>query len=334
MKKEFLLAALLILPLFYAENAPPAASSSKLEEDPSTKIVASVNGSPINLIQVQLRGKLILPQASYHGQISDEKIKEAMAEALNQLIIEELMHQEAKKAGISVSEKEINNRLKEIKKGYKSDEAFNKSLSANNLDINSFKRLIEKEIAIKRIKDKAFGKAISLSEAKVKDYYEKNKEKFREPEKIRLRQILIKVPPYASKEEWEKGRKKAEGILSQIKEGKEFAKLAKEFSDDPGREKGGDIGFIHKGRLEPYIESIAYSMKVGEMSDVLQTIYGYHIIKLEEKKPPEDIPFPKIKEKLKKDLEQLAIEEKQTEWVKELKEKADIKYYAPSDKKE
>lgn len=334
MKKEFLLAALLILPLFYSGNTPTDASSLKLEGDPLKKIVATVNGASINLMQVQMRSRLILPQASYHGQISDEKIQKAMAEALNQLIIEELMHQEAKKAGIAVLEKEIDNRLKEIKKGYKSEEAFNKSLTAGNLDINSFKRLIEKEMAIKRIKDKAFGKPISLSEAEVKDYYEKNKEKFREPEKIRLRQILIKVPPYASKEEWEKGRKKAEDILAELRAGKDFAMLAKEFSDDPSKEKGGDTGFIHKGRLEPYIESIAYSMKVGEMSDVLQTIYGYHIIGLEEKKPPEDIPFSRIKERLKKDLEKLAMEEKQTEWVKGLKEKADIKYYAPSDKKE
>ena len=90
-------------------------------------------------------------------------------------------------------------------------------------------------------------------------------------------------------------KNKAEEILSELKAGKDFAKLAKEFSSDPSREKGGDMGFIHKGRLEPYVEDIAYSLKVGEISDVLQTIYGYHIIKLEERKPPQNPQFSKIK---------------------------------------
>lgn len=112
---------------------------------------------------------------------------------------------------------------------------------------------------------------------------------------------MIKIPAFASKEEWEKGKNKAEEILSELKAGKDFAKLAKEFSSDPSREKGGDMGFIHKGRLEPYVEDIAYSLKVGEISDVLQTIYGYHIIKLEEKTAAKYTIF-KDKRKTKKTL--------------------------------
>lgn len=329
------LLAVLSTPL-YAEKTDTASTKSEniTAEDASKKLVATVNSSPITLKQAQMRAQLVSRESAYHTQISDEKKQEIMERALDQLIVEELAYQEAKKTGITISEKDINTRLNEVKNGFPSEESFNKSLAANNLDLSKYKKLIEKELSIKKINEKLFGKPITLSDKEVKDYFEKNREKFKEPEKIRLRQILIKIPAYASKEEWEKGKNKAEEILSELKAGKDFAELAKEFSNDPSKEKGGDMGFIHKGRLEPYVEDIAYSLKVGEISDVLQTIYGYHIIKLEEKKPPQNTQFSKIKEKLKKDLEAIAMEEKKKDWIKELREKAEIKYYAPSDKKD
>lgn len=320
----------------YAEKTDSASTQPEniTTEDASKKIVATANGAPITLKHVQIRVQLVSREVAYHTQISDEKKQEMMERALDQLIIEELAYQEAKKTGITISEKDINNRLNEVKNGFPSEELFNKSLAANNLDLDKYKKLIEKELSIKKINEKMFGKPITLSDKEVKDYFEKNREKFKEPEKIRLRQILIKIPAFASKEEWEKGKNKAEEILSELKAGKDFAKLAKEFSSDSSREKGGDMGFIHKGRLEPYVEDIAYSLKVGEISDVLQTIYGYHIIKLEERKPPQNTQFSKIKEKLKKDLESIAMEEKKKDWIKGLREKAEIKYYVPSDKKD
>lgn len=310
-----------------------ASAQTSIEDDPG-KIIATVNSLPITLKDVRKRAQLVGRDVAYHTQISDEKKQEIMEKALDQLIVEELAYQEAKKTGVTALEKDINNRFNEVKGRFPSEESFNKSLEANSLDINKYKKLIEKELLIQKINEKLFGKPVTLSSKEVKDYFEKNREKFIEPEKIRLRQILIKVPAFASKEEWEKGKNKAEEILSEIKAGKDFAELAKEFSSDPSREKGGDMGFIHKGRLEPYIETIAYSMKVGEISDVLQTIYGYHIIKLEEKKQPQYTKFSKIKEKLKKDLETVAMEEKKKNWIKELREKAEIKYYVSSDKKD
>lgn len=329
------LLSVLSSPLF-AEKTDTASTQPEniTAETASKKIVATANGSSITLKQVQTRVQLVSREAAYHTQISDEKKQEMMERALDQLIIEELAYQEAKKTGVTISEKDINKRLKEVKNGFPSEESFNKSLAANDLDLDKYKKLIEKELSIKKINEKLFGKPIAFSDKEVRDYFEKNRDKFKEPEKIRLRHILIKIPAFASKEEWEKGKNKAEEILSELKAGKDFAKLAKEFSNDPSKENGGDLGFIHKGRLEPYVEDIAYTMKVGEISDVLQTIYGYHIIKLEEKKPPQNTQFSKIKEKLKKDLEGIAMEERKKDWIKGLREKAEIKYYVPSDKKD
>lgn len=323
------LSVLLVIPL-YSQDIP---FQKEGHNDAAKGIAAAVNGVPIASNLLEVRTRQIASVSSYHGRIGDKELEEIKNKALEELIIEELVYQEAKGTGITIPEKEIDKRLKEIKKGYPSEDAFNKALSANNLELNGYKKLIEREQSIKKITEKLFGKPIKLSDKEVEEYFEKNREKFKEPENIRLRQILIKVPAYASKEQWEMGREKAKNMLAELKAGKDFSKMAKEFSDDPSKEKGGDMGFIHQGRLEPYIEDIAFSLKVGEISDVIQTIYGFHIIKLEEKKEAHYNPYSKVKEKLKKDLEEVAAEDKKKEWIKGLKGKADIKYYAPFEKK-
>lgn len=319
-----------VLPL-HSQDIPFQKESPK---DAAKEIAAAVNGAPITSNLLEIRTKQLSSVSSFHGRISDKELEEIKNKALDELITEELVYQESKRMGIAIPENEIDKRLKEIKKAYPSEDAFNKALSANSLDPNSYKKLIERELSIKKVRERLFGKPIKLSDKEVKEYFDKNREKFREPEKIRLRQILIKVQAYASNEQWEKGREKAESILAELKAGKDFSKMAKELSDDPSKEKGGDMGFIHKGRLETYIEDVAFSMKVGEISDVIQTIYGFHIIKLEEKKEAHYNPYSKVKEKLKKDLEEVTTEDKKKDWIKGLKEKAEIKYYAPFEKKE
>lgn len=322
---------ILSTPYLYSEEIP---SQKQGAQKASKEIAVTVNGAPITSNLLEIRTRQLSSVSSFHGRINDKQMEEIRNRAIDELITEELIYQDAKRMGIVIPEKEIDDRLKEIKKGYPSEDAFNKLLAANDLDPSSYKRLIERELLIKKVRERLFGKPVKLSNKEVKEYFDKNRERFREPEKIRLRQILIKLPPYTSNEGWEKGKKKAEDILTELKAGKDFSRLAKESSDDPSKEKGGDMGLIHRGRLEPFIEDIAFSMKVGEISDVIQTIYGYHIIKLEEKKEAEYVPYSRVKEKLKKDMEEIAMEDKKRDWIKGLKEKADIKHYAPFEKKE
>lgn len=154
-------------------------------------------------------------------------------------------------------------------------------------------------IASEYLRKEVVGK-INVTEDDMKLYYKTHEEEFKTPEMVRARHILIKVNKSASEEEKKRAREKVEDILKRIKTGEDFAKLASEFSDDPGsKNKGGDLGFFPKGRMVPDFEKVAFSLKPGEVSDIVETPFGFHIIKVEERKDSVLEPYEKIKDKVK-----------------------------------
>ena len=144
-----------------------------------------------------------------------------------------------------------------------------------------------------------FEKKVNPTEGEIKFYYDEHKRDFYEEKKVRARHILFKIPPKASKEEQEKIKKKAEEVLKEAKEGKDFAELAKKYSEDPGSaRKGGDLGFFtYKTMVKPFSE-VAFSLKPGEISDLVKTPFGYHIIKVEEVKDAKTLPLEEVKDKI------------------------------------
>lgn len=164
--------------------------------------------------------------------------------------------------------------------------------SQQELMINNFlaTQYLQKEIIDK----------IILTEDKAKAYYKAHPDTFKSPEMVRARHILIKAESGASDEEKKKSKARAEELLQKLKKGEDFAKLAAEVSDDTGtKAKGGDLDFFPKGTMIPAFDEAAFSLKPGELSKVVETEYGYHIIKVEEKKEALLEPYEKIAEKVK-----------------------------------
>jgi peptidyl-prolyl cis-trans isomerase C len=154
------------------------------------------------------------------------------------------------------------------------------------------------------LKHEIVGK-INIPEEDLKKYYEAHKDEFKTPEMVKVRHILVKVDASATEKDKKAAKKKAEGILKRIKAGEDFAKLAAEVSDDPGsKESGGEIGFFPKGRMVKSFEDAAFALKPGEVSGLVKTQYGYHIIKVEEKKPAGIQPFDEVKESIRQKLVQ------------------------------
>ena len=166
---------------------------------------------------------------------------------------------------------------------------------------------------------------VEVAEQDVKDFYEQNKDKMVEPERVHARHILIKVNRAASKNEIKKARQKLEKILKRAKKGEVFTKLATEFSEDPGsKTKGGDVGYFSKGRMAPEFEKTAFALKKGEISDIIQTNFGFHIIKLEDKKEESIRPYSTVKDQLEK---RVAVDKKKKsvdEYVQKISKDADI----------
>jgi parvulin-like peptidyl-prolyl isomerase len=170
-------------------------------------------------------------------------------------------------------------------------------------------------LATEYVKEKVIAK-IQVTEEDIKLYYQTHEEDFTSPEMIRARHILIKAAMSASDEEKKSAREKAEGILERIKDGEDFATIAEEVSDDAGTQaKGGDLGFFPRGRMIPEFEKAAFALNPGEMSDIVETPYGYHIITVEEKKEASPEPFEKVKDTVREKAFKELREARVTEFV-------------------
>ncbi|NPA95201.1 MAG: peptidylprolyl isomerase [Thermodesulfobacteria bacterium] len=178
--------------------------------------------------------------------------------------------------------------------------------------------LLAQEYMMENVSDKA-----KVTDKEIKEYYDKHKSEFMQPEQVRARHILIKVPANATKKQWEEARKKALEIRAKLLKGESFAKLAQKYSDDPGsKTRGGDLGYFRKGQMVPEFEKAAFALKKGEISQPVKTTFGYHIIKLEDKKPAKQRSFQEVKQEIRQKL----LRQKQMELRNKIVEKLRKKY--------
>lgn len=141
---------------------------------------------------------------------------------------------------------------------------------------------------------------INVTEEDMSIYYKAHLDEFKTPEMVRARHILVKVNRDAKEEDRKKARERIGDILKRVRAGEDFARLASEYSDDPGsKDKGGDLGFFPKGRMVPDFEKAAFSLKPGEVSDIIETPFGLHIIKVEDRKESILEPFEKVRDKVR-----------------------------------
>ena len=185
----------------------------------------------------------------------------------------------------------------------------------NNFLANEYLR---KEVAAK----------VAVSEDDVKSYYDTHQDEFKTPEMVKAQHILIKVDKSASEEDKKQARKKAEDILDKIKAGEDFAKLASEFSDDPGsKSKGGELGFFARGRMVKSFEDAAFALKPGEVSGIVESPFGYHIIKVEERNDAGVEPYDTAKDKIKQKLVQERAKTTVTEFIDKTMKDANVEIH-------
>lgn len=312
---------LLIVTAFYA--LMPGYSRA---ED-AVNVVAVVNGAELTAAELSQEKQKIAPmELGFHGGMPGEKLKEIEKKALTALVYKELQYQDAIAKGLKVEKELLAAELEKITSRFKSRDEFNEALKGAGFTEKSLMRFIERNILADRIKNQEVNAKTGITDHMVKEYYGKNKDKYFKPEEYRASQILIKVDPAAGTEEKAKLREQTLSILKKIREGADFGQMAADNSDDMSRIKGGDIGYFHVGRVIPELEAVITTMKVGEVSGIVETIYGYHIIKLTEKKLPYQMQFDEVKEKIRADL--AAREQKRLfeEWMGGLKAKAKIVY--------
>lgn len=233
---------------------------------------------------------------------------------LNQLIDYELLYQQAQKEKIKISNEQINSQIDQIKDNFSSPEEFDGALKANNITLTKLKEDIKRQLMINSVLENTKNQ-VSVSDEELLEYYNTHKESLFEPEQVHARHILVET------------EEEANMLLKQLKEGIiDFAELAKEKSTGPSAPSGGDLGFFAKGQMVKEFEDAAFSLEPGEISNVVKTQFGYHIIKCEEKKAAYSPTFEEAKEQISNILSSQRENEAISGLISKLREEAVIVY--------
>ncbi|MEK5236814.1 peptidylprolyl isomerase [Paenibacillus sp. FSL L8-0470] len=261
------------------------------KEDNKTA-VATVNGTDIT--KAQLYDKLI----------------EAGGEAtLKNLITTTLVDQEAKKANVTVTDEDLNAEIEDLKTQLGGEEALNAALSQSNMTLDDLKKQMPMQVKIRKLIEPK----VTVTEKDISAYYDENKASFNQQEEVRASHILV-----ATKAE-------ADSIVKQLKEGADFAKLAKEKSTDTAsKENGGDLNFFKRGDMVAEFSDVAFKLKVGETSGAVKSDFGYHIIKVTDRKEAKEYTLEEKKAEIEKTLKAKKVSEMSNTWLSELNSKAKI----------
>jgi peptidyl-prolyl cis-trans isomerase C len=265
--------------------------------------------------------------ASRNQQVPEQYMGVLRTQLLNQMISEELLHQESKTEGIVVKPEDVDHELTNIKARYKDPKEYESTLSNMKLTEEKLKHKLLVGMEVRQLLDKKIISGVTISDEEAKSFYDKNPKNFEQPEQIRARHILIAVDKDATAEQKAEARSKIKKLKERIVAGEDFATLAKENSSGPSSAQGGDLGYFSKGTMvKPFAEA-AFALEINEVSDIVETSFGYHLIKLLDRRPASVIAFDEAKPKIIQELRNETIKTKINEYLTALRSKAKIETY-------
>ncbi len=273
------------------------------------QVVAEVNEERITVEEFEREMRELLFEQGKEGK--PEAFKELKKIFLEQMIDRKVLAQEARRIGIKISPEELNRTLSEIKKDYPG-EGFGEKLTLKGIPLEEWKRGLEEKLLAEKMIRHAQRFHGKIEEEEARKYYESHRSLFWIPRKVRVRQIVVSDGEEALQ------------ILKQLKKGESFEKLAMSKSLGPEKIRGGDLGYFSEGE-KPSEFNRAFTMEIGEISEVIKSPYGYHIFKLEEKIEAQEISFEEAKSAIYKELERKKGEEAFQQWFNDLKKKSKIK---------
>ncbi len=313
----------------------PGGGQQQPSEPPeATGPVATVDGDPIpaevfndEIKKVAKTGKFPVPLLhKFKGRLIDR------------LIDQRLIDDAIEASSVEVSDKEVDDKLEQVRSQFdqaakqqsgqqgrgKRPQSLEQVASQYGIGQDELRDSIRRSIAIEKLLvDK---KDVEMpTDKEVRKFYDNNQKQFSRPEQVRVRHILVRVQPDAGDKAWKKARKKIGKIRKKAtKDSTKFAKLAKDTSDGPSAKKGGDVGFIGREQFDKNFTDAAFDLEKGKISKPVKTKYGYHIIKLVDRREAETVPFEEVKDRLAKQLKNQRVHKQLQSYVKELRKDAEI----------
>ena len=314
----------------------PAGCKKKEEPKILGPVVVTVNGTAIREGQVLAEIQPILDVLAQNDSQKlppawvEQFIKQQRQTATEKLVVAKLLDDKVKEANIVVTEEQAMDELKKAlaeQEEPKTIEEFKKELAARKESFEEIMQKIRTAISYEKLFEPYIAGKINISDSDANSYYALHTKEFETPEQVRASHILISVKETDSNEVKAQARAKIETILAKLKAGADFAELARTDSNDTGSAKnGGDLAFFSKGIMTEPFEKVAFELKPGQISDIVETEFGYHIVKVTDRKDAETIPFEDVKEQIIKNLKRDKEDKLAEKYIKSLKDNAKITY--------
>jgi len=300
-----------------AAPAPPKPVPAQLPD-----VLARVNGENVRKTDFERMIQTLERQA---GQpVPADRRDEIYRGALDRLVVYTLLEQEARTRGVKVTDAEIDDKVKEIKAQFQNEQAFQQAMQARGLNIDSVKQDARNDLSVNKVVEAEVAAVPGPSDAEAKEFYEKNPDKFKQDEQVRASHILVRVDPSAPAAAKQRAKTEIESVLKRAKAGADFGKLAQQHSQDGSAAQGGDLNFFQKGQMVPEFDKVAFSLQPGQLSGVVTTQFGYHIIKVTDRKPARTVPYDEAQQQIKQFLEQQKKQQRTEAFIDGLKKKSKI----------
>jgi peptidyl-prolyl cis-trans isomerase C len=311
-----------------AASAPPA--GALLGQEPAKPVpaqipdvVARVNGE--NISKTEFDRAVAALEARNGGPVPADQRDRILRSVLDQIVSYRVLVQESRTRNVAAADAEVDARIKEIQGQFPSEEAFTQMLTTRKTTLEEVRNDIRDDLTIQKLIENEVAARSAVTPEQVADFYAKNPDQFKQPERVRASHILITVPKGADEATKTTARTKATDILKQVKAGQDFAALAKQHSQDPGSgQNGGDLGFFQPGQMVGPFNDVAFTLAPGAISDLVETEFGFHIIKVVEKQTARSVPLDEVRPQLEQYLERMNRQQQTDAFVNGLKAKGKI----------
>jgi peptidyl-prolyl cis-trans isomerase C len=311
------------VPAQSVQPAPPAQPTFKAVPPQLPAVVARVNGEAISGDELEQAVRALESQVGQPVPI--ERRDQVYRQMMDQLIGYRLLAQASSARGLTVTDGEVDARLGQIRQQFPNEQAFLAALGQQKMTVDKLRAQTRLQMQVARMIDTEIAPKVSVADKDIGAFYEQNKDKFNEPEAVHVSHILIRLPSAPDAGARAKARAQAADLLKQLKGGADFAVLARQFSQDQGSAaNGGDLGFVPKGQTPPAFEKVAFALKPGQLSGVVETQFGYHIVKCMEHRPARQVPLAEASPRISQFLTEQQRQQKTAALVEGLKAKAKV----------
>lgn len=306
--------------LFFSEGV--RAEEQPAPDDPA----AVVNGTTITQKTLAFETRRMVEQMARQGRVPDEKdMPEVREEVLNRMVEEELLYQASQAKAITVPDERVKTELDAIKKRFPSEKEYKDALAGIEMKESDLVQKITRGMAIEQLLREHVVQDIGVDETESRAFYDQNTDMFKRPEQVQARHILIKTADDFTAEQKAEARAKIDAVRQKVVDGEDFAALASENSEGPSRTKGGDLGYFSRGQMVKPFEDAAFALETGAISEVVETQFGYHIIKVTDRRPATVVAYETAQAQIEERLKQEKSRKKIKEYIEGLRDKADIK---------